>query len=173
MPTAALGASVTGFGRARDSHRKPSTAALPHRNTMNLSQLLHQREGLLRQARIANLAFAFSRLNDYATRIERARLQGPVTLHAAEPASDRFWPTLVAHRGNQSVIDEHFLDEDIEELDEILRFLENEGVEVDFTFDLEDLPHRYQPALRRELEKAGVALPADAPRPEDSNRETA
>jgi len=140
---------------------------------MNLSHLLQQREALLRQARVANLAFAFARLSDYAARIERAGLRGPVTLHAAEPDADRFWPTLVAHRGNQSVIDEHFLDEDIDELDEILLFLEDEGMEVDFTFELEDLPQRYLPALRRELEKAGVALPAEAPRPEDSNRETA
>lgn len=140
---------------------------------MNLFQLLQQRETLLRQTRLANLAFAFARLSDYAARIERAGLRGPVTLHAAEPDADRFWPALVAHRGNQSVIDEHFLDEDIEELDEILLFLEDEGMAVDFTFDLEDLPQRYLPVLRRELEKAGVTLPAEAPRPVDSARETA
>ncbi len=173
MPAAALGVSMTGFGRAMDNTVNPQPRLRPHPYTMNLSHLLQQREALLRQARLANLAFAFARLSDYAARIERAGLHGPVTLHAAEPEADRFWPTLVPHRGNQSVIDEHFLDEDIDELDEILLFLEDEGVEVDFTFDLEDLPHRYLPALRRELEKAGVALPADAPRPEDSNRETA
>lgn len=138
---------------------------------MNFSELLHHREALLRQARWANLAFAFARLSDYAERITRAGLHGPATLHGAEPEAERFWPTLVAHYGNQSVIDEHFLDEDVEELDEILLFLEDQGFEVDYTFDLESMPHRYLPALRRELEKAGVRLPAPTLRPEDSTRE--
>jgi hypothetical protein len=138
---------------------------------MNFSELLHHRETLLRQARLANLAFAFARLSDYAERIARSGLRGPATLHAADPEAERFWPTLVAHCGNQSVIDEHFIDEDVEELDEILRFLEDEGFEVDYTFDLEAMPHRYLPALRRELGKAGVLLPVRSLRPEDSNRE--
>lgn len=145
----------------------------PQHDTMNLSHLLQQRERLLREARLANLAFAYARLSDYAGRIERAGLRGPVTLQESDPEADRFWPVLMAHRGPQSVIDEHFLDEDVDELDEILLFLEDEGFEVDFTFELEDLPHRYLPALRRELERAGVALPAATPSPEDSNRETA
>lgn len=137
---------------------------------MNFSELLQHREALLRQARLANLAFAFARLSEYAQRISRAGLRGPVTLHEPEPEAERFWPTLVAHRGNQSVIDEHFVDEDVEELDEILLFLEDQGFDVDYTFDLETMPHRYLPALQRELEKAGVRLPAPSLRPEDSNR---
>lgn len=139
---------------------------------MNFSELLQQREALLRRARVANLAFAFARLSDYADRIARAGLRGPATLHESDPEADRLWPALVTHHGNQSVIDEHFLDEDVDELDEILLFLESEGFEVDFTFDLEEMPHRYLPALRRELEKAGVVLPVELPRPQDSNRET-
>lgn len=138
---------------------------------MNFSELLHHREALLRQARLANLAFAFARLSDYAERIARAGLRGPATLLEAEPEAERFWPTLVPHGGNQSVIDEHFLDEDVEELDEILLFLEEEGFEVDYTFDLESMPQRYLPALRRELEKAGVVSPATSLRPEDMTRE--
>ncbi len=138
---------------------------------MNFSELLPHREALLRQARLANLAFAFARLSDYAERIARAGLRGPATLHEADPEGERFWPTLVTHHGNQSVIDEHFLDEDVEELDEILLFLEDQGFEVNYTFELESMPHRYLPALRRELEKAGVRLPAPTLRPEDSARE--
>lgn len=138
---------------------------------MNFSQLLSQREALLRQARLANLAFAFARLSDYATRIERAGLRGPVTLHESDPESERFWPTLVPHIGSQAVIDEHFLDEDVDEFDEILLFLEDEGFEVNYTFDLEEMPARLLPELRRELEKAGVTLPAPVPRPKDSARE--
>ncbi|HLP26421.1 MAG TPA: hypothetical protein VK477_12135 [Acidobacteriota bacterium] len=138
---------------------------------MNFSELLHHREALLRQARLANLAFAFARLSDYAQRIAHAGLRGPATLHEAEPEAERFWPTLTVHHGNQSVIEEHFLDEDIEELDEILLFLEDQGFDVDYTFDLESMPQRHLPALRRELEKAGVLLPMPSLRPEDSNRE--
>jgi hypothetical protein len=137
---------------------------------MNFSQLLQQREMLLRQARLANLAFAYARLSDYAERIARAGLRGPATLHEADPEADRFWPVLVTHHGNQSVIDEHFVDEDVLELDEILMFLEDEGQDVDYTFDLEEMPQRYLPVLRRELEKAGVTLPQAAPHPEDSSR---
>lgn len=138
---------------------------------MNFSQLLLQREALLRQTRLANLAFAFARLSDYAERIERAGLRGAVTLHESDPEAERYWPALVAHCVNQSVIDEHFLDEDVDELDEILLFLEDEGFDVDYTFDLEEMPARLLPRLRGELEKAGVALPLAAPSREDSPRE--
>lgn len=126
---------------------------------MNFPQLLQQREALLRQTRLANLAFAFARLGVYAARIARAGLHGPVTLHEPDPDAERFWPTLVPHAGNQSVIDEHFLEEEVDELDELLLFLEEEGFAVDYTFDLEAMPQRLLPELRRELEKAGVALP--------------
>lgn len=137
---------------------------------MNFSQLLQQREALLRQARLANLAFAYVRLSDYAERIARAGLRGPVTLHEADPETDRFWPVLVAHRGNQSVIDEHFVDEDVLELEEILLFLEDEGWDVEFTFDLETWPQTCLPGLRRELEKGGVVVPPAPAQPEDSAR---
>lgn len=127
---------------------------------MNLHQLLQQREALLRSARLANLAFAFTRLSDYADRAARAGLHGPVTLHAADAEADRFCPALVAHWANQSVVDEHFLDEDVIELEEILMFLEDEGWPVDFTFEFDALSQSYLPALRRELAKAGVMLPS-------------
>ena len=45
-----------------------------------LSTLLTQRQALLRQARLANLAFAYTTLMEFAHRIARAQLSGRVTL---------------------------------------------------------------------------------------------
>lgn len=137
---------------------------------MKFHQLLHQRNVLLRQARLANLAFAYDRLSDFGARIARARLRGEVTLRLADPAAARLWPVLIAHEGSQAVLDEHFLDEDVVELADILAFLSEDGPTTAFTFRLEELEGRFRPDLRRELEKAGVALENEAPSPEDSNR---
>ena len=63
---------------------------------------------------------------------------------------------LVAREGNQSVIEEHFTDEDIAELADILTFLhEGEGL-TELNFMIERLADRYLPNLRRELTQAGV-----------------
>jgi hypothetical protein len=126
---------------------------------MNIAALLHTRAELLRQARLANLAYAYVRLADFSERIAQARLRGPVALQVADPASDRFWPTLLARGASQAVIDEHFLDEDVVELEEILRFLQAEGAEVDFDFGFEDVARRLLPVLRRELARGGVEIP--------------
>ncbi len=137
---------------------------------MKFHQLLHQRDALLRHARLANLAFAHHRLVEFGTRIARARLRGSVTLSLADPSEDRHWPTLLAHEGNQSVIDEHFVDEDMVELADILSFLHEGDVTTEFTFRLEELENRLLPELRRELTEAGVILEPAAPSPADSSR---
>lgn len=137
---------------------------------MNFAQLLHQREQLLREARLANLAFAHQRLSAFAERIDRAQLRGLVTVEEPDPAAECFWPTLLALEGSQAVLDEHFLDEEVLELAEILAFLRAEGEEVASTFRIEELPQLYLPAIERALEGGGVKLPARVPRPEDSNR---
>ena len=46
---------------------------------MNISLLLAQRQALLAQVRLANFAFAYARLGDFAVRIARAGLRGTVT----------------------------------------------------------------------------------------------
>lgn len=136
--------------------------------TMKFHQLLHQRDALLRHARLANLAFAHHQLVEFGRRIARARLCGSVTLSLADPSDGRHWPTLLAHEGNQSLIEEHFLDEDMVELADILSFL-HEGENVtEFTFRLEELENRFLPGLRRELVEAGVLLEPDATSPADS-----
>ena len=135
---------------------------------MKFNQLLKLRAALLRHTRLANLAFAHHRLAEFGARISRARLHGAVTLSLADSSVECLWPVLVAREGNQSVIEEHFTDEDIAELADILAFLhEGEGL-TEFTFMIERLAERYLPSLRRELTLAGVLADHPATSPEDS-----
>jgi hypothetical protein len=130
---------------------------------MNFHQLLQQRDALLRQARLANAAFAYRRLAAFAGRIARARLHGAVTLRPGDPLENLPWPELIADEGSQAVIAEHFLDEDIIELADILAFLSGHDQPAEYAFRLEELGGRFLPGLRRELEQAGVTLEPDAP----------
>jgi len=47
---------------------------------MKLSHLISQREALLRQTHLANLAFAYQQLDVLVSRIDRAQLRGIVCL---------------------------------------------------------------------------------------------
>lgn len=136
---------------------------------MKLSKLLHQREALLRQTRLANLAYAYRRLGEFAGRINRAGLQGKVCLSPADPATERFWPVLHAVEQNQSVIDEHFTDEDILELEELLFFVTGQD-DADTIFQLETIEARFMRPLRRQLLRAGISLEQDAPATGTSGR---
>ena len=124
---------------------------------MKLSLLLHQREALLQQTRLANLAYAYRRLEDFAARIARARLRGKVCLQAADLSVERYWPVLIALEGNQSVIEEHFSDENILELADLLVFILGEN-DADTLFQLEELDARFIEPLRTQLVQAGVIL---------------
>jgi hypothetical protein len=131
---------------------------------MKLSQLLLQREAMLRQASLANLAFAFWHLAPLVNRITGAGLHGLVRLQSADPATERCWPVLTALEGSQSVIEEHFTDENILALADLLGFLTGEEG-VDTTFRLEDMTARFLQPLQLKLEQAGIALDPVAPRP--------
>ena len=124
---------------------------------MKLSHLLHQREALLRQTRLANLAYAFRRLGDFAARIAAARLCGKVCLQPADPGAERYWPVLTALEGNQSVIEEHFTDEDILELEELIFFVTGED-DTETVFRWEEIGSRFMRPLRRQLMQAGIRL---------------
>lgn len=137
---------------------------------MNFHQLLHQRDALLKQAHLANMTFAYQRLGDFSARIARARLQGPVRLHPGHPESERPWPQLTALEGSQAVIEEHFLDEDVIDLMDILAFLGRATGPDGQVFHLEEIADRFQAGLRRELERAGLNPGAEASQPEDSSR---
>lgn len=131
------------------SNHQPTT-------TMKFSQLLHQRDALLRQARLANVAFAYDWLQAFAARAARARLRGTFTLRDGDPDEGQPWPTLEAEAASPAVLAEHFLDEDIVELADILAYL-HDGVRLaERRFRWEEFDQTLLPALRRELEGAGV-----------------
>jgi hypothetical protein len=130
---------------------------------MKLSHLLLQREALLRQSRLANLAFAHWHLGNLVTRIAGARLRGQVCLQPADPGAERYWPVLTALEGNQSVVEEHFSDENILELADLLVFITG-GDGADTTFRLEDMAAKFLTPLQRKLEQAGVEFEPAVPR---------
>lgn len=125
---------------------------------MKIDQLLQQRSALLRQTRLANVAFVFAELSRFADRIERGNLRGPVTLHLPDALAERVWPSLVAEDGRQAVIDEHFIDQDIMDLADLLLFAAAIEPAGSLTFRLEEFRQRFLPSLRDELAAAGVQL---------------
>jgi hypothetical protein len=134
---------------------------------MKLSSLLNQRRVLLQQAQLANLAFAYDRLSDFAGRIERGGLSGEVRLQHPVLEGERYWSSLTALEGNQSVIEEHFTDEDITDLADIVAFSSGK-LELDINFRLEELAGRFLHPLRLHLKRAGVECD-DAGTPSDDS----
>lgn len=137
---------------------------------MNFHHLLQQRADLLRRARLANAAFAYQRLGDFVARLARAQLHGLVALWPGEPAGEQPWPALTALEDSQVAIEEHFLDEDIVELVDILAFLGEDVHSGGLTFRLEELESVYLPQLRRELEAAGITVSGGAQPGRQSHR---
>jgi len=134
---------------------------------MKLSNLIAQRPELLRQVRLANLAHAYKTLLDVAARISRARLQGGVVLRPVNPEEERFCVTLTALEGNQSVIEEHFSDEDLILLADVLGYATGHPTH-ELNFEISQLDEFLLP-LRTELERTGIQLdtsvsPVEQPR---------
>lgn len=135
---------------------------------MKFKSLLRRRHELLRQARLANLAYAYQCLGDFAARIERAGLQGSVTLRGPDATEGRGEATLVANDFSQAVLQEHFLEQEIAELHGVFGFVHGTGGIVELKFELDEIATRYLPLLRQALEAADV-LPREQPSPvEDS-----
>ncbi len=124
---------------------------------MKLSHLLHQRQALLRQTRLANLAFAYWQLGQLVTRIDHARLRGLVSMQFSDPDAGRHWPVLTALEGSQAVIEEHFTDENILEMADLIAFLTGEEG-ADKTFRLEEMTAEFLVPVGHKLEQAGVEL---------------
>lgn len=124
---------------------------------MNLSQLLASRPALLRQAALANAAFAYAVLRGLGRRIQLARLQGPVRLLAVDPEAERYAPQLLALAGSQSVLEEHFDESDLVRLADALAFAAPEATN-EFDFFLETMFARYSPPLRAALQAEGVEI---------------
>jgi len=129
---------------------------------MKFNELLSRRTELLHQARLANVAYAYQWLGDFAERIERAGLQGAVTLRGPDSESGRKEAELTADNFSQAVLQEHFLEEEIAELYAVLAFVHGAEVIVELKFDLDEVATRYLPSLRLVLETADV-LPKEEP----------
>jgi hypothetical protein len=135
-----------------------------------LSTLLNERRALLQKVRLANLAYAYATLQQFLRCIDRARLTGRVTLKHAAPQAERYWASLTALDMNQSVIEEHFSDEGIMELADVVSFLTaNEALEI--TFDLADLSEAFLVPLRTELEREGIVIDAASAEIEEPRRQ--
>ena len=139
---------------------------------MNLSTLLAQRPALLRQLRLTNVAFAYQRIGDFLARAERAQLRGTFTLRQPAPDEGRYWATLVPLEASSSVVEEHFTEEDLMELADVLAFTAGKpGAENhEMTFQLDDLRDAFLEPLRNELKRAGVAVDQVAEPMEEQNR---
>jgi hypothetical protein len=131
-----------------------------------LSTLLSRRAALLRHARHANLAFAYATLQNFATRISRARLSGRVTLKHAAPQAERYWASLTALDHRQSVIEEHFTDEDLMVMADVVSFVTGNEA-LDITFALDELGELFLLPLRSELEREGITIDRPAVRVEE------
>ena len=135
---------------------------------IRFNELLDARETLQRQASLANLAFAYETLRDFARRIALARLKGEVNLKSADPDADRYWATLTALKGRQSLIEEHFTEEDLTDFADAIAYATGHN-DFEATFSIEDFPQAFLAPLRSALEQAGIVmddedLPAEKPR---------
>jgi hypothetical protein len=135
-----------------------------------LSTLLTRRPALLRQAHLANVAFAYATLRDFHARIARANLRGRVMLRPAAPQADRYWPALIALEASQAVIEEHFTEEDLMDLADVVAFVTGNG-SVEITFAVEDLEDIFLLPLRLDLEREGIDTGGPAARLEDPRRQ--
>lgn len=133
---------------------------------MKFSHLLQQRDALLRQARLANVAFAYAWLQAFAARAARAGLRGAFMLRDGDPDDGLPWPTLESAWASPAVLAEHFLDEDIVELADILAYLHDGVRPAKRCLRWEEFEETLLPALRRELQGAG-APPQERVMPEE------
>jgi hypothetical protein len=125
---------------------------------MKLSQLLATRKTIIRQANLANLAYAYATLTRLAMRVAAARLHGLVQLRqAGDDQEEPHWASLTALEGNQSVIEEYFDDDDLMALADAIAYAVGHEI-VEIEFNLEELSGKYVAPLRHALDKAGVAI---------------
>lgn len=129
---------------------------------MKISELLAFRKTLIRQTTLANMAHAYVVLQRFEQRIARGELRGSVHFQRVhDPANATYWCSLTALEGNQSVLDEHFTEEDLVELGEALPFaLDRESDELDFR--LEEFSERFVEPLRHQLTRSGIENDVDA-----------
>jgi hypothetical protein len=122
---------------------------------MKISKLLATHHAILEQARLANLAEAYLTLHRVAERVRRGRLTGLVNLRQPDAAEGRLWASLTALEGNQSVLEEHFREEELMEFADAVAFARGAAV-LDVTFRLEAMAALFVEPLADELRRGGV-----------------
>jgi hypothetical protein len=130
------------------------------KSPIKLSHLLRGRQRLLQRANLANSAYAYALLGEIARRAARANLRGRVTLKSADPEEDRFWATLTTVSGHQSLLEEHFTEEDVQDFADAVEFITG-GDPVELTFEIEDVGEIFLAPLRSALEQARVQIDRD------------
>jgi hypothetical protein len=131
---------------------------------MKISKLIATHHAIIEQARLANLAQAYITLRRCAERVHRGQLTGLVNVRQPDADEGRQWASLIALEGRQSVLEEHFSDEEIMEFADAVAFAR--GIEVlDITFRIEALTAEFVAPLEAELKQAGVDLDLEAERP--------
>jgi hypothetical protein len=124
---------------------------------MKISKLIATHHAIIKQARLANLAQAYITLRRCAERAERARLSGRINLRQPNAGEGRLWATLTALEGNQSVLDEHFCDEDLMEFADAVAFACGIA-ELNLSFRIETLMTEFVIPLETQLDLEGVEL---------------
>jgi len=138
---------------------------------MKISELLATHRALLEQTRLANLAQAYATLRRLAERVRRTGLCGLVNLRQPNAAEERFWASLTALEGSQSVLEEHFRDEELMELADAVAFARG-LTNLDLTFRLEAMTALFVVPLEFALDQAGVSLDLEPEEPRDSAGDT-
>jgi len=128
---------------------------------MKISKLIATHDSIIEQARLANLAQAYVTLRRYAERVQRARLSGLVNVRQPDADEGRLWASLTALEGKQSVLEEHFCEEELMEFADALAFVRQTS-NLNLTFRLEALSAEFVAPLEAELKRAGVILDFDA-----------
>jgi hypothetical protein len=133
---------------------------------MDIHHLIQQRDAILRQARLTNLAYAHRRLGEFSARFARAGITGAIRVEPAAPAEGRPEATIDADRA-PAVLAEHFLEEDAAELADLLGFVRGQADDGAHTLDIGEIETALRPALARALAREGVTgfeAPPDAGR---------
>ncbi len=136
---------------------------------MNLSTLISQRNALVRQAHLANVAYCYSSVRLLAHRLQAANLRGLVYLKRTQSIEGDYSESLTALEGSQSLIEEHFAEADITDLLDTVAFIQGEPL-VNLCFRLDELSDRFITPLCEVLERSGVQMDAneDIVRQQDS-----
>jgi len=135
---------------------------------IKLSQLLAARELLVRRATLANMAFGYRMLREFAERIRRAKLRGLVNIKSPE-ATAANWAAFTALEGNQSLLDEHFSEEDVMDLTDAIRYVTGGDIHIDLNFRIEDLENMFLVPLRDTLRDYGVIIDLPTSATNESN----